>query len=60
MQERAAIPADVAGEWLREHFADDTESKVEVAWTVNEEHDPDAYCRLLQLLFSPRPDSPAA
>lgn len=59
MQDGAARGAE-AGEWLRQHFAGDPKPEVRMEWTVNEEHDEGGYNRLLQILFSPRPDRPAA
>jgi hypothetical protein len=59
MQDGKAIPADAAGEWLREHFAGDPEAKIDITWRA-EKPDPVAYRRILEILFAPRPDSEAA
>lgn len=50
-----AIQAEEAGAWLREH-----KPQVSIRWDVNDEHDQDAYERLLKLLFSPRAGSGAS
>lgn len=59
MQDGKAIPADAAGEWLRERFADNPEAKVSIVWR-DEKPDPVAYRRILEILFAPRADSDAA
>lgn len=51
MQDGDATPAEEAGEWLRKN-----KPEISIRWDVEEEHDPDAYGRLLRLLFSPRAD----
>jgi len=60
VQNGAPIPGDDASAWLKRHFADDPAPEVSIRWDVNEEHDEGGYGRLLQILFSPRPDRPAA
>jgi hypothetical protein len=59
MQDGDAIPAEAAGEWLREHFKDDPEPRVEITFR-DEEPDAVAYRRILEILFHPRTDEPAA
>lgn len=54
MQDGTAIPADEAGAWLRKN-----QPKVTIRWEAADEHDEDAYRRLLKLLFSPRADTAA-
>lgn len=49
MQDGERITADEAGAWLREH-----QPEVTIRWEAADEHDEDAYRRLLKLLFSPR------
>lgn len=60
MQDGAAISGGEAGDWLREHFKDETDPEVRIDWSVNATHDPSAYGHLLKLLFLPRADRPAA
>lgn len=48
-----------AARWLREHFEGDPEPKISITWR-DEPPDPVAYRRVLEILFAPRPDSPAA
>ncbi|MFF3751761.1 hypothetical protein ACFYYH_15095 [Streptomyces sp. NPDC002018] len=38
--------------WLREHFKDDPEPEINIAWTAAAEPDR-SYERLLEILFSP-------
>jgi hypothetical protein len=59
MQDGAAIPADEAGEWLKKHFVDDPEPRIDITWHPA---DPDdvAYHKLLRILFSTRPGGLAA
>lgn len=59
MQDGKKLPAEQAGEWLRNHFKDDPEPKVTITFR-DEEPDPVAYRRILEILFSPRADGPAA
>lgn len=59
MQDGKDIPAEEAGAWLREHFKDVPEPKVTISFR-DEEPDPVAYRRILEILFSPRTDRPAA
>lgn len=60
MQDGASISGDDASAWLRQHLAGSAEPEIEISWDVKRKHDPDAYGRLLKLLFSPRSDRPAA
>lgn len=55
MQDGNEIPAEEAGQWLRKN-----KPEISIRWGVSDEHDQDAYRRLLKLLFSPRADSDAA
>lgn len=55
MQDGEATPAEEAGAWLRKHFKDDPEPKVSITFR-DEEPDPVAYRRLLEILFRPRTD----
>ncbi|NJP50113.1 hypothetical protein HCJ93_08515 [Streptomyces sp. SBST2-5] len=48
MQDGKDIPAEEAGQWLRQNNPD-----IRITWETAEEHDEDAYRRLLKLLFSP-------
>ena len=59
MQDGKNVPAEEAGAWLREHFKDDPEPKVDITFR-DEEPDPVAYRRILEILFSPRGNRPAA
>jgi hypothetical protein len=59
MQDGTSLPAEEAGQWLRENLRDTPEPKISMRWDVNDEHDEDAYRRLLKLLFGPRADSGA-
>jgi hypothetical protein len=56
MQDGNAIPAEAAGEWLRDHFKDDPSPRVDIAWTVREEVDEAGFARFLAALFTPLPD----
>lgn len=60
MQDGVPISGDDANAWLREHFKDDPNPEVRIEWAADEEPDEGTYNRLLQILFSPRHDSPAA
>lgn len=60
MQDGQATPAEEAGAWLREHFKDDPEPRVEITWTVSREPNPAALAWVLDTLFAPRPDDQAA
>lgn len=60
MQDGEAIPADEAGEWLRDRFRDGSEPKIEIAWTARQERDDAGFARLLSALFTPLPDGPAS
>jgi hypothetical protein len=55
MQDGEAVPAEAAGEWLRTK-----RPEISIRWDAAEEHDEDAYRRLLKLLFSPRAESGSA
>ncbi|MFF3500464.1 hypothetical protein [Streptomyces sp. NPDC003247] len=55
MQDGDATRAEAAGEWLRKK-----KPEISIRWEKAEEHDPDAYERLLRLLFSPRADTGTA
>jgi hypothetical protein len=55
MQDGEAIPADAAGAWLRTN-----KPEISIRWETSDESDPDAYRRLLKILFSPRADSGTA
>ncbi|MEU6610394.1 hypothetical protein ABZ922_36010 [Streptomyces shenzhenensis] len=56
MQNGEAIPAEEAGEWLRQHFKDDPAPRVDITFR-NEEPDLVAYRRVLEILFCPRTDT---
>lgn len=60
MQNGDAIPAEAAGEWLRDHFKDDPDPRVDITWTVSEGPNPAALAWMLDVLFAPRPDDQAA
>lgn len=62
MQDGTVIPAEEAGEWLREHFQDDPAPTVDIAmtWNVTDEPDDGSAQRLMEILFGPRPERPAA
>ncbi|MGW2169117.1 hypothetical protein ACWC1C_01135 [Streptomyces sp. NPDC001705] len=53
MQDGTAIPAEEAGAWLRKN-----QPEISLRWEAADEHDEDAYQRLLRLLFSPRTGTP--
>ncbi|MEU5764928.1 hypothetical protein ABZ782_03275 [Streptomyces asoensis] len=55
MQDGDATRAEAAGEWLRTN-----KPEISIRWDAQEEHDEDAYRRLLKLLFSPRADNGTA
>ncbi|WP_327371055.1 hypothetical protein [Streptomyces sp. NBC_01217] len=50
---REAIAAEAAGEWLRGHFKGDPAPRIDITFR-NEELDPVAYHRILEILFRPR------
>ncbi|MFE4370356.1 hypothetical protein ACFRMN_19340 [Streptomyces sp. NPDC056835] len=58
MQDGASAGED-AGAWLREHFKGDPAPEISITWR-DEEPDPVAYRRILEILFAPRADSPSA
>jgi hypothetical protein len=60
MQDGNAIPADAAGEWLRENLKDTPEPKVSIEWTMRPERDDAGFARLLSALFTPIHDGPEA
>lgn len=45
-------------QWIHEHA--DEMAEVSLSWEPAQDADPGAYGQLLNLLFAPRPDSPAA
>lgn len=47
--------SEEAGAWLREN-----KPEISIRWDAADEHDEDAYRRLLELLFSPRADTGTA
>jgi hypothetical protein len=47
--------SEEAGAWLRAN-----KPEISIRWDKADEHDPDAYRRLLKLLFSPRADTGTA
>jgi hypothetical protein len=55
MDGKAIQRAEEAGEWLRAK-----RPEISIRWTEAEDHDEDAYRRLLKLLFSPRVDTGTA
>lgn len=57
MQDGKAIDGIQAGEELKRLVADKPEPKVTLSWR-DEEPDPVAYRRVLEILFRPRTDSP--
>lgn len=59
MEDGAAIPADEAGDWLKKHFIDDPEPRIDITWRPAEPNE-DSYHRILRILFSTRPDDLAA
>jgi hypothetical protein len=58
MQDGKAIPADGAGEWLRNHVAGGSEPEITIEWTERHERDDAGFARFLAALFTPLPDSP--
>lgn len=48
MQDGTEMPAEEAGEWLRQN-----NPEISISWEPAENQDEDAYWRLLRLLFSP-------
>ncbi|TXS35270.1 hypothetical protein EAO77_37265 [Streptomyces sp. t39] len=61
MQDGASISGDDAAGWLREHFKDDPHPEVRITsgWS-DEPAEQASHRRVLEILFAPRPDSPAA
>ncbi|RZD89279.1 hypothetical protein C0Q60_03435 [Streptomyces albidoflavus] len=53
------ISVDEAGEWLREHFENDPAPRIDIGFR-EEEPDPVAYRRILEILFRPGVDTRAA
>lgn len=61
MQDGASISGDDASAWLRQHFKDDSRPEIRVTTTWrNQKPNPASRRRVLEILFAPRPDSPAA
>ncbi|WP_413114835.1 hypothetical protein ACK1X7_07465 [Streptomyces sp. CY1] len=60
MQDRAAIPADDPGDWLKKHFADDPRPTIDITWRIKSEPDPAGFQRFLRALFTPIEDDQAA
>lgn len=58
MQDGKDIPAEEAGQWLREHFEGDPEPKISIEWTMRAERDDAGFARFLAALFTPQGDSP--
>lgn len=52
------ITPEQAGEWLRRHFDDDPDPQIEIVLSVSSDRSGAPYRRLLDILFSPRPDRP--
>lgn len=59
MQNGIRERGEAAGEWLKQHFADDPNPHVSIQW-VEDEPQHGSYDRLLEILFAPRPDDLAA
>lgn len=51
------ITPEQAGEWLRNHFADDDDPQIEIVLSSSSDRSEAPYRRLLDILFSPRTDS---
>ncbi|MFC5799150.1 hypothetical protein [Streptomyces formicae] len=60
MQDGASISGNEASAWLREHFADKPERKVNITWRDEEPISDAAQRRILEILFTPRAGSPSA
>lgn len=59
--QNGAERGEEAGEWLMRHFADDPAPEISITADWREEDpNPTAYRRVLEILFSPRSDRPAA
>ncbi|MEW1547562.1 hypothetical protein [Streptomyces tsukubensis] len=58
MQDGAPIGEDPAA-WLRTHFKDNPEPEISIRWADDARPDAGAYTRLLEILFSPSPDTSA-
>jgi hypothetical protein len=58
MRDDRTADGDAAGEWLRQNITD-PDSQIDITWR-DEAPDPVAYRRILEILFSPRSDSPTA
>lgn len=52
MQDGKNVPAEEAGAWLREHFEDDPEPKVDITLMAAPPN-PAAYREVLEILFGP-------
>lgn len=61
MQDGASISGEDAAAWLRDHFKHDAKPEIRVTTTWrDQEPNPTAKRRVLEILFAPRPDTPAA
>lgn len=54
-----AISGADASAWLREHFKDDPEPRVDITWEVTEPNDA-VFREVLEILFAPEPGETAA
>lgn len=60
MQDGKDIPAEEAGEWLKERFDGAPEPEITFVMREGLQPDPAGRRRLLEILFGPRADSDAA
>ncbi|MGV9850455.1 hypothetical protein ACWDWU_17055 [Streptomyces sp. NPDC003442] len=60
MKSGDAIPADEAGDWLKNHFADDPRPRIDITWRIRSEPDAAGFQRFLRALFTPIEDDQAA
>ena len=52
MKDGSDTPAEEAGQWLRDHFKDDPEPRVDIT-LIPGEPSPAAYREVLEILFGP-------
>ena len=56
----ASTSCDDAAAWLRERYKNDPKPVIDISWREGEPVSRANYERILEILFSPRADSPSA
>lgn len=55
-----SIRGEEASAWLKQHFADASGSDINIGWRDEEPVSSANHRRILEILFSPRADTPSA